>query len=203
MEATDRPSPNDPGGTKKRIVQVATVLFSERSYLGVSMNDIAERLGITKPALYYHFPSKRDLYAEVLEDVIVGLRAVIAEAAQQEAPEVRLHKLVRDYLTFGMRQRNLVNALVVKLAPDDADLRTRILRSRKELADRVEPIVRETIDSRVPPAQADARSLTEMLVALMDGLLVEYAFLGSAVDAEGVADRVLAILGLDVPPSGL
>ncbi|MCK5459726.1 helix-turn-helix transcriptional regulator, partial [Candidatus Parcubacteria bacterium] len=40
---------------KKNIIKAARGLFSEYSYLGVSMSDIAKKLNITKAALYYHF----------------------------------------------------------------------------------------------------------------------------------------------------
>jgi AcrR family transcriptional regulator len=201
MPAVGRLSPEALESTKRRIVSIAGALFSERSYLGVSMNEIAERLGITKPALYYHFPSKMGLYVEVLDQVLAGLRVIIADAALEESPADRLHHLVRNYLDFGMRERNLVNALVVKLTPDDPDLRARILRSRQELADRVEPVVREATQSQGLSSRADARRLTEMLVALMDGLLVEYAFLERPIDSASVADQVLAMLGLLDTPS--
>ena len=45
------------------------------------MNDIAEAAGVTKPVLYQHFGSKRDLYREVLEDVGGRLEETIAKAA--------------------------------------------------------------------------------------------------------------------------
>ena len=44
--------------TKKYITDTAQRLFSEFSYLGVSINDIAKKLNITKAALYYHFTGK-------------------------------------------------------------------------------------------------------------------------------------------------
>ena len=43
---------------KKNIIKAARGLFSEYSYLGVSMNDIAKKLSVTKAALYYNFTSK-------------------------------------------------------------------------------------------------------------------------------------------------
>ena len=42
---------------------VATELFIEQGYEGTSLREIADRLGITKAALYYHFPSKDDILA--------------------------------------------------------------------------------------------------------------------------------------------
>ena len=45
-------------GTRERIKQVALELFTEQGYEGTSLREIAERLGVTKAALYYHFKSK-------------------------------------------------------------------------------------------------------------------------------------------------
>jgi AcrR family transcriptional regulator len=204
MEALGRLGSDTLEGTKRRIIRIASDLFSERSYLGVSMSDIAERLGITKPALYYHFSSKMELYAEVLDDVVVQLRAVISEAGSAEVPEKRLHQLVKSYLDFGIRERNLINALIVRLVPDDAELRTRIVSFRQELADLVEPTIGETVAGGHLPKEVDSSCVTEMLMALMDGLLVEYSFLDKPIDSERVADQMLAVLRLgDGHPASL
>jgi len=47
--------------TRQRILDVALDLFTEQGYDGTSLRQIAERLGITKAALYYHFQSKEDI----------------------------------------------------------------------------------------------------------------------------------------------
>lgn len=203
MEAIDRLSSDGLEGTKRRIVEIASGLFSERSYLGVSMGDIAERIGISKPALYYHFRSKMQIYSEVLDDVVTELRVRIAEAARAECPRERLHQLVKSYLEFGMREKNIINALVLRLSPDDAQLRMRILSFREELLDQAQPIVEQTVADRCLPEGTDSACVTEMLMALMDGLLIEYSFLGKTVDPEKVADQILAVLALhgDEPAS--
>ena len=51
----------DEGGTRERILDVALELFSEQGYDKASLREIAERLGISKAALYYHFASKADI----------------------------------------------------------------------------------------------------------------------------------------------
>jgi AcrR family transcriptional regulator len=52
--------------TRDRIVREALGLFLERGYEGTSLQDIADRVGITKPAIYYHFENKAQLSHEVL-----------------------------------------------------------------------------------------------------------------------------------------
>ena len=51
------------------MLDVAQEAFADRGFHGTSMDDIADAAGVTKPVLYQHFPSKRDLYLELLEDV--------------------------------------------------------------------------------------------------------------------------------------
>jgi AcrR family transcriptional regulator len=52
--------------TRERILATASELFIEQGYDGTSLREIAERLGVTKAALYYHFQSKEQILAELL-----------------------------------------------------------------------------------------------------------------------------------------
>src|SRR5256886_10805033 len=47
--------------TRSRVQKVALELFAEQGYEKTSLREIAERLGVTKAALYYHFKSKEDI----------------------------------------------------------------------------------------------------------------------------------------------
>ena len=53
--------------TKERIIEEALRLFSEKGYAGTSMSDIAERLKITKAALYKHYSGKREIFQKILD----------------------------------------------------------------------------------------------------------------------------------------
>ena len=44
-------------------------MFAETGYHGTSMNDVADAAGVTKPVLYQHFESKRDLFQALLDEV--------------------------------------------------------------------------------------------------------------------------------------
>lgn len=55
-------------------------MFAERGFHATSMNEVAEGAGVTKPVLYQHFPSKRALYRELLDDVGSRLEAAIVKA---------------------------------------------------------------------------------------------------------------------------
>jgi AcrR family transcriptional regulator len=66
------------GDTRGRIQQVAVELFTEHGYEGTSLREIAERLEVTKAALYYHFKSKEDIVRSLVEDYYGQMDALIA-----------------------------------------------------------------------------------------------------------------------------
>jgi AcrR family transcriptional regulator len=71
------------GDTRARIQQVAVELFAEHGYEGTSLREIAERLDVTKAALYYHFKSKEDIVRSLVEDYYGQMDALIAWGRQQ------------------------------------------------------------------------------------------------------------------------
>lgn len=54
---------------RSQLLDVAIEIFGDRGFHATSMDDIAVAAGVTKPVLYQHFPSKRALYRELLDDV--------------------------------------------------------------------------------------------------------------------------------------
>ncbi len=73
------------GDTRARIQQVALELFAEHGYERTSLREIAERLGVTKAALYYHFKSKEDIVRSFTEDYFARLDALIAWGSEPAA----------------------------------------------------------------------------------------------------------------------
>ncbi|MFI6821059.1 TetR family transcriptional regulator [Micromonospora sp. NPDC050187] len=66
--------------TRGRILRTALDLFSARGYQRTSLREIAERLGLTKAAILYHFPTKQDLLAALVEPLMTDLEALLATA---------------------------------------------------------------------------------------------------------------------------
>ena len=84
--------------TRARIQQVALELFAEQGYDKTSLREIAERLDVTKAALYYHFKSKEDIVRSLVEDYFGQLDALTAWAkTQPRTPETR-DEILRRYV---------------------------------------------------------------------------------------------------------
>jgi AcrR family transcriptional regulator len=84
----------DQGGTRGRIQAVALELFIEQGYESTSLREIAERLGVTKAALYYHFKTKEDIVASLMQDRLAVMTELV-EWARSQPPS---HELRREFL---------------------------------------------------------------------------------------------------------
>lgn len=88
MAATERRRGSD---TKAEIVEVALELFTAQGYDATSLREVADRLSITKAALYYHFSSKADIVRAFFEDYLEALSGLATWAREQPpGPGLRL-----------------------------------------------------------------------------------------------------------------
>jgi AcrR family transcriptional regulator len=95
---------------REQLLSAAREVFVESGYHAASMDEIAARAGVTKPVLYQHFASKRDLYLAILDEG-AGLFLASIEAALRSTQDnqQRVYATVRAYFHF--------------VAHDDADYR--------------------------------------------------------------------------------
>jgi len=84
---------------KEKILDVAARYFSKYGYANAVLDDIAAEVGITKPAIYYHFKDKSDLYAAVL----IGRLKRLADAVEAgvKGVEKPCEALDRYIVSFG------------------------------------------------------------------------------------------------------
>jgi AcrR family transcriptional regulator len=102
------------GSTRARIQEVALALFAERGYEKTSLREIAEGLGVTKAALYYHFRSKEDIVRSLVGDYFGQVDQLIAWGGTQPRTGATRAEIVRRYLgivadgseVFRMLQQN-------------------------------------------------------------------------------------------------
>ena len=93
--------PSGTGASKDRregILTVAERLFAERGYDHVSVRDVAAAAGVTHPLIYYHWGSKRELLAAVLERNQERVRGL---AAGKTDPRETITTIITSYLTEG------------------------------------------------------------------------------------------------------
>lgn len=86
-------------GTRERIIEEATDLFASKGYEKTSLREVADRLGFTKAALYYHFNSKSDLARAIIEPVKQDIDHLLGQARMEEgiAPRVLFERIFDVY----------------------------------------------------------------------------------------------------------
>jgi AcrR family transcriptional regulator len=93
--------------TRARIQRVAVELFTEHGYEGTSLREIAERLDVTKAALYYHFKSKEDIIQSLAEDYQAETDDLIAWARSQPRNAQTRREVLSRYMQM-VAQRDKV-----------------------------------------------------------------------------------------------
>jgi AcrR family transcriptional regulator len=97
---------------RQRILDEAAHLFLAGGYHAMSMREIAEAVGVSKPALYYHFKDKEALFVALLDDSVIQAGAVV-EAARQAGPDCRtqVRALLTGILALSPDQRAFIRAV--------------------------------------------------------------------------------------------
>jgi AcrR family transcriptional regulator len=94
---------------RERILEEAVKLFYERGFSGTTLDDIAGKLGVTKPFIYTHFRSKVELLESICRPTIeMSLDAIARAAEQPGTPSDRLfHGIVNFTKVVLQRQGNI------------------------------------------------------------------------------------------------
>jgi AcrR family transcriptional regulator len=117
--------------TKERIQECARELFAKQGVQRTSLQDIASKLGITKPALYYHFSSREDLVRSIVQPLIDDGEAFVQR--QEEGGRPSRRELLEGYFDFHYRHRNDVMLVLSETALSELGLIDLVLGWRRRL----------------------------------------------------------------------
>lgn len=119
----------------EHIRSVATQLFARHGYEGVSLQAIAERVGVTKQTLLYHFPSKDVLRKAVLDQVFAHWRERLPQMLEAvTSGHGRFDALTRELVRFFEADSDRARLLVRELLDNPDEM-------RRMLADNLRPWV--------------------------------------------------------------
>jgi AcrR family transcriptional regulator len=152
------------------------------------MNDVADAVGVTKPVLYQHFDSKRDLYQALIDEVGNRLLANISKAAAEATDGKSQTELgFRAYFRWVSDDHDAFRFLFGSGTRRDDEFNAAVTRITAEAAEAVAPLIAVDIDER------HRTTLAHALVGLAEGasrLLVER---GDEFDPDEIA-RIVADL---------
>lgn len=172
---------------------MALEVMGRAGYHGASMNDIAEAAGVTKPVLYQHFDSKRELFLALLDEVGNRLLSAIANATA-EAPDgkSKTERGFRAYFHWVANDHDAFMLLFGGGARRDDEFREAVRRITDHAASAIAPLIAVDIDDE------ERRTIAHALVGLAEGASRRLVDRGEPFDPDAVARSVsrLAWAGL-------
>lgn len=134
---------------RRQLLDTAVEVFAERGFHGASMNDVAEAAGVTKPVLYQHFVSKRELYLELLRELGADLQEQIAKATiAATGPRRRVEAGFGAYFRFVAEHRSAFVLLFGDGARRDDDFAAAARRVEATMAEVVASLIEADLDDR-------------------------------------------------------
>lgn len=151
--------------TREQIRAIALELFAERGYDKTSLREIAERLGVTKAAVYYHYRTKEEILASLLDDHVAGMDAVIAWGEAQPPGRERRREVLARYSAMLAGPTGEGPQLIRFLQESQTSFKE--LNSGVEMRKRFERLAALLVDADAPPKEQLRARLS--LVALHMG----------------------------------
>lgn len=114
--------------SRAAILGAAKRLFMQDGFRGISMRQIAEAVGVTKAALYYHFRDKEELFVAIVEQYLLEMSSLIDEVTASDAgTREQVSELVRRILAQPPEQRSIIRLASQEIGNISPQNRTRFL----------------------------------------------------------------------------
>jgi AcrR family transcriptional regulator len=178
-----RAAPADPAqgladaspSSREKILDTAEALFARHGYDGTGLREVARRSGLSKSALFHHFPSKLELYAAVLERILGDLCEAVARLPQDDGALARLRAFVEAVVAAlagsPTRAPLLLRALFEGQVLDDA----RASAESDALLARILGVATGVIEQGVASGELRAVPAAHALQALIGMLVYHFA----------------------------
>lgn len=125
------PRDRRPGGTRDRILGAAKELFGRDGFDTTTVKEVAERVGLTDAALYYHFRNKREILEAIWEMPVGGGPAQLR--ADEPLTPARLREIVESTLEFTVRNCDFLRLVLREVLAGDETAMALRLRNRSVL----------------------------------------------------------------------
>ncbi|MFJ6359454.1 TetR/AcrR family transcriptional regulator [Pseudarthrobacter oxydans] len=139
---------------RAQLLNAAQEVFAARGYHEAGMDEIARAASVSKPVLYRHFPSKRELYMELLDSNLGTLTHLLLEALNSEKDnEERVQAAIHAFYRF-IHSDNRAHRLVFEFGLiNDPGVNSRLEAFNKAFAGAIAVTITE--DTKLPPVEAE------------------------------------------------
>lgn len=164
--------------TKERLLEAAEIEFALGGFDGAKLADIAKRVGIRRPSLLYHFPSKTELYKATVERAFLQLGDTLSTGMSSSKPFRDRLKAITERFSAFLEQRPFLARLVIReFLSGDGPGREILLSKVAPLLDLVEAFIGEEggelVRGSLPIRAAIMSSVSNILLKNASGGLQE------------------------------
>lgn len=106
---------NDSGlstDTRQRLLDATATLISQHGFAGTTLQMIADELGFTKAAIYYHFRAREQLLVALMNPILHEIRRAVETAESQPTARTQKEALLRGFATVVAKNRSLAAVMV-------------------------------------------------------------------------------------------
>jgi AcrR family transcriptional regulator len=180
-----------PGYDPQQILAAAVELFIAHGYDATSVAAVAERLGLTKSALYHHYDSKEHLLGVALDEALGGLEGVLAESGAREGSAGdRLEHVLRGAVQVLVDRLPYVTLLL--RVRGNSEVERAALERRRAFDHRITDLVRDAQTEGTVRVDVDPSVATRLVFGMVNSIVEWYRPTGPEGAAE-LADDVLRI----------
>ena len=138
---------------RAQLLAAAQEVFVANGYHGAAMDEIAETAHVSKPVLYQHFPSKRELYLALLDSHLEALTELMLGAMNSTTDnKERVQAVMRAYFRFIDSDDQAHRLVFESDLINDADVSSRLETFNKTFAEAIARIIAE--DTKLPLLEA-------------------------------------------------
>src|SRR5918911_4658513 len=142
------------GARRLQLLGAAREVFVAQGYHAAGMDEIAERAGVSKPVLYQHFPSKRDLYLALLEhhtdELVAATRKALGSTSDNKQ---RVAATIEAFYSFIDSESESFRLVFESDFTNDAEVRELLDRMQRGCAEAIAEVIEE--DTALPAAEAE------------------------------------------------
>lgn len=173
------------------VLDIAVATFNERGYEATSISVLAERLGTSKSALYYHVSGKEELLRRALDRALDGLEAVVEASASLEGTAAdRLEFVLRGAVRVLVEELPYVTLLL--RVRGNTDVERDAIHRRREFDHRVSELVDAAHAEGSLRADLDSGTTSRLLFGMINSI-VEWYHPGGPMDAEALAAATVSV----------
>lgn len=187
-----RPKANPQGAVRARVLGEATRLFAARGFDGTALQDVASAVGVSKPSVLHHFPSKEALRQGVLAEMMAHFNLVLPQLLLASSGGRRLRSLMEALCSFFVEDPDRARVLMREVLDRPREVKALLGAGVRPFVDAIASHLREEQARGAAPADLDPEAyLLHVLRMVISTTATMETFSALLPDARGAQERQL------------